>query len=143
MSAQRWKWFGNAGHFICSQWCRFHLCTKVGKYLVSTVGEYWPERAVRKIHAEVHDVAWLAENGALRGDEFDHAYMKRFGYETVGLDRKFETMVFKAGAPCKSEECGGCGLPQISGRELDFAGYNDAASAAQGHLKLCRKWAKK
>ena len=34
-----WEWFGNAGHFICSNRCRFHLCTKVGKYLVSTVGE--------------------------------------------------------------------------------------------------------
>jgi len=39
-------------------------------------------------------------------------------------------------------ECGACGLPEISGRELDFAGYNDAASATKGHLKLCRKWAR-
>ncbi len=36
----KWEWFGNAGHFMCSQWCRFHLCTKVGPWLVSTVGEY-------------------------------------------------------------------------------------------------------
>jgi len=35
----KWKWFGDAGHFICSQWCQFHLCTLVGKYLISTVGK--------------------------------------------------------------------------------------------------------
>ena len=36
-----WKHYGNAGHFICSSRCRFHLCTEVGEYLVSTVGEYF------------------------------------------------------------------------------------------------------
>jgi hypothetical protein len=32
------KHYGYAGHFICSDSCRFHLTTSVGKYLVSTVG---------------------------------------------------------------------------------------------------------
>lgn len=34
-----WKWFGHAAHFICSDRCRFHLVTTVGKTLVSTVGD--------------------------------------------------------------------------------------------------------
>jgi len=34
-------WYGNAGHFICASRCRFHLCTEVGEYLVSTVGEFF------------------------------------------------------------------------------------------------------
>ena len=140
MSAS-WKWFGNAGHFICSHYCRFHMTTKVGRYLVSTVGEMWPPRSSREIHAGVYDAKWLAENRHLKGDDFDAAYMTRFGYEGVGCDRKYETMVFKAGAPCKSKACG-CGLPTISGSELDFLGYNNAKDATAGHMKLCRKWAK-
>lgn len=137
-----WKWFGHAAHFICGHWCRFHLATQVGDYLVSTVGEYWPERSVREIHAGVYDPLWLAENEILRGDDFDHAYMKRFGFETIGYERTFETMVFKAGAPCTRKDCG-CGLPEIYSSEEDFAGYNDARSATQGHMEMCKKWAAK
>jgi hypothetical protein len=36
-----WKWYGNAGHNIVSSRCRFHLTTEVGKYFVSTVGEFF------------------------------------------------------------------------------------------------------
>lgn len=32
--------YGHAGHFICADRCLFHLCTKVGRYLVSSVGSY-------------------------------------------------------------------------------------------------------
>ena len=35
-----WKWFGTHGHFVCGHYCRFHLCTQVGKYLISSLGEY-------------------------------------------------------------------------------------------------------
>lgn len=38
-----WRWYGNAGHLCVSNSCRFHLCTEVGKYLISTVGEYYRE----------------------------------------------------------------------------------------------------
>jgi len=34
------KWYGNAGHFCAASNCSFHLCTEIGEYLVSTVGEY-------------------------------------------------------------------------------------------------------
>lgn len=36
-----WEWFGYAGHFICGHDCRFRMCTKVGNYLISTVGDLW------------------------------------------------------------------------------------------------------
>lgn len=135
-----WVWFGNAGHLIVGHMCRFHMCTKVGEYLVSTVGEYWPSRQSREIHAEVHDARWLSENKALMGDTFDTAYMKRFGYEEIGSGRTYETMVFRAGAPCDADGCG-CGLPAISGHELDADGYNYAGAATRGHYAMCEKWA--
>ena len=140
-----WKWFGHAAHFICGHDCRFHLATLLPSgYLVSTVGEYWPSRAVREIHAESHDPKWLQENQHLLGDYFDAAYMERFGFDTIGYNRKYETMVFKAekGSACKSKDCG-CGLPEIVPTELDFLGYNTAGKATAGHVELCSKWERK
>lgn len=136
---RRLQWFGHAAHFIGGSHCRFHLATQVGNYLVSTVGELWWERGSREIGAGARDAKWLADNRHLKGYDFDAAYMKRFGYDTLGLDRKYETMVFKAGKPCRTETCG-CGLPEINGRELDFSGYNDAKSATAGHMKIVSKW---
>jgi hypothetical protein len=134
-----WEWYGHAAHFICGDKCRFHLATKIGRYLVSTVGELWPEQEVRRIYAQVHDQKWLEDNQHLKGDHFDAAYMFRFGFDTVG-DRKYETMVFEAGKPCSTKKCG-CGLPEISGLELDLAGYNSAKDARAGHMAMCLKWA--
>lgn len=37
-----WKWYGYPGHFIGSARCVYHLSTKVGDYLISTVGDYRP-----------------------------------------------------------------------------------------------------
>lgn len=112
-----WKWFGNAGHLICGQWCRFHMATQVGPWLVSTVGEY-----VHPSHSS--------------GAEFlkDHPLG-----EEIGWDRLFETMVFRAGEPCAGS-CG-CGIPGISGEEVDMEGYNDRKSATDGHMAMCKKWA--
>lgn len=136
-----WKWFGHAGHFICAKDCRFHLTTQVGNYLVSTVGEMWGDRQVREIHAQIHSGEWFAANKHRKGDDFDSAYMRKFGFQEIGYGRKYETMAFKAGKPCQVKGCG-CGLPAISGEELDFLAYNDAQSATKGHLELCKKWSK-
>jgi len=36
-----WQWFGQAGHHVCSDRCRFHLHTHVGNVCISTVGEFY------------------------------------------------------------------------------------------------------
>lgn len=136
MSKADWVWMPHAGHLIISHQCRFHVATKVGNYIVSTVGEWWPERPAREIHAKIHDPQWLAGNIHRRGDDFDAAYMERFGFETVGYDRIYESMVFKA---MPSEHvC--CPWRIESGENIDGCGYNDAGEAYRGHLELCEKW---
>lgn len=42
-SREGWKWYGFAGHLCVGRRCAFHLCTRVGPYLVSTVGAYYPK----------------------------------------------------------------------------------------------------
>ena len=37
-----WEWFGSPGHFIAARDCQFRMATRVGKWLISTVGEYYP-----------------------------------------------------------------------------------------------------
>jgi len=119
-----WKWFGVAAHFVCGRWCRFHLCTQVGKYLVSTVGEYVHPRHSRG--NERDEDKWIEEN---------------WPGEDIGADRKYETMVFVAGRPCGSGKCM-CGLPVPEDwHELDMAGYNLAGDATAGHMAMCLKWA--
>ena len=119
-----WEWFGIAGHFICGRWCRFHLTTVVGEYLVSTVGEYvHPRHSL----SEQKDAEWLEVN---------------WPGEDIGLNRKYETMVFKAGKRCTSPNCG-CGLPEIDGSELAMEGYNRPDKAAEGHLRLCEEFSTK
>ena len=136
MSAD-WKWFGHAGHLIVGQWCRFHLCTLVGKYLVSTVGEYVPDEGVREITARCRGITLEGHGDARLAD-----YMKKIGFEEIGAGRKYETMVFLAGQPCEAKDCH-CGLPEISGDELAWRGYNDAGSTAKGHLELCKEYSAK
>jgi hypothetical protein len=38
----RWKWDGHPGHLIVSYNCHFWLNTTVGRYRVSTIGDYQP-----------------------------------------------------------------------------------------------------
>jgi hypothetical protein len=139
-TSNQWKWFGRAAHFILGEKCRFHLATQVGEFIVSTVGELWNERAVREIHASIADPAWFAANRKLLGDSFDAAYMKRFGFEEIGVQRKYETIVFKAGKPCTAEGCN-CGMPIPSDyTELAANGYNDAGAATRGHYEMCERF---
>lgn len=137
MKTNKWIWMPHAGHLIIGDSCRFHLTTYVGKYVVSTVGEWWPYRGSREIHAEVYDPQWLLENKFRKGDDFDCAYMKKFGFEEIGANRKYETMVFKA-KKTKDYLC--CPYRVTDFSELDFDGYNDAELAYKGHLKMCKKW---
>ena len=34
-----WEWYGMAAHYCQADWCRYHLTTRVGDYVISTVGE--------------------------------------------------------------------------------------------------------
>jgi len=121
---EKWEWYGSPAHHICGQWCRFHLATKVGDYLISTIGEYVHPR--HSGGSEQGEAEWLKEN---------------WPGEDIGYGRKYETRVFKLGnktCPC------GCGLPRpLDWCEIDSKGYNDAASAREGHLVLCEKYSKK
>ena len=47
-----WKWFGYPGHLICANSCRFRLCTQVGDYLISTVGDYYYQDKRKTIGAD-------------------------------------------------------------------------------------------
>jgi len=118
-----WKWYGHAGHFMCGRWCRFHLCTEVGPYVVSTVGQYVHPRHSKG--TELTEIEWLEANP--NGEE-------------IGYQRFYETMVFRVTGHCRSYGCN-CGLPSHDGSNIDFAGYNDPASATAGHMAMCEKWA--
>jgi hypothetical protein len=140
MKKDKWVWMPHAGHLIVGDKCKFHLNTYVGKYIVSTVGEYWPERIPREIHAKIYDQNWFIENKELRGDTFDHEYFKKFGYEEIGCGRTYETMVFEA-FKIKDSQC--CPYEINVGKQVDFDGYNNAKEAYEGHIKMCQKWSKK
>jgi hypothetical protein len=127
-----WRWFGNAGHFICGHYCRFHLCTLIGNFLVSTVGQYLPDSAVRNILAGTRGIALEGKGDAREAD-----YMRKVGYEEIGYQRTFETMVFRVtGKACAAADCG-CDMPQIIPAELAFSGYNTAGEATAGHMRHC------
>lgn len=139
MKKEKWIWMPHAGHFIGSKHCRFHLNTYVGKYIVSTVGELWWERPSREIHAKIYDKVWYKKNKDLKGDNFDHAYMERFGFEEIGCGRLYETMVFKSIKD--KHKC--CPYTASDWSEIDFNGYKTADEATIGHKKMCLKWSKK
>jgi hypothetical protein len=130
-----WVWMPHAAHFILGHKCRFHLATYIPgqDVIVSTVGEYFPDEGVRETIAKSRGVILKG-----RGDEREHDYMQRIGFEKIGCDRIYETMVFKA---VPGEKCG-CAFVAADGSELDFHGYNDAEAAYAGHIELCEKWSR-
>ena len=118
---ETWEWYGTAGHFICGRWCRFHLLTKVGPYMVSTVGQY-----VHPRHSggnEKTEAEWLDKN---------------WPGEDIGYQRKYETMVFNVSeARCQEPGCM-CGQPMIEDwNKIEGQGYNDAKAATDGHNAMC------
>lgn len=134
MQKSEWTWMPHAGHLIVSNDCRFRLNTCVGEFIVSTVGEYFPDAGVREILAESRGVKLVG-----RGDERRADYMRKIGFEDIGCDRKYETMVFFSEP--SGEGC--CPHTPRNYRELDCRGYNSAADATKGHLELCEEWSSK
>jgi hypothetical protein len=109
-----WIWMGHPAHFICADDCRFRLATKIGRFIVSTVGQMYYSEATAK---------------ALGRDPTMPV--------KIGCDRLFETMVFPASDV--AEECG-CFRPSDLG-EIDYAPANDAKTATANHMALCFKYA--
>jgi len=134
MNKDKWIWMPHPGHFVCARDCRFFLNTYVGKYIVSTVGEYLPDAPVREIFAESRGISLKG-----KGDERLADYMKKIGYEEIGCDRKYETMVF----PAQKSQHKCCPYEMSSATNVDFDNYNSSEKAFSGHYKMCRKWAKK
>lgn len=143
ITRDNWIWMPHPAHFICSDKCKFFLSTKVGKYIISTVGEFWPERVSREIHAEIRDLAWHKKNNSLIGDEYDREYFDRFGYEEISCGRKYETMVFLSKKTTKEYGCEACPFIIESGENIDMDGYNKPEEAYRGHIKMCTKYSKK
>lgn len=52
-----WVWYGYAGHLCVGTRCAYHLCTRVGGFLISTVGHYLPkgDDKMAAIGASCHD----------------------------------------------------------------------------------------
>jgi hypothetical protein len=129
-----WIWMPHPGHFICGRDCRFFLNTYVGKYIVSTIGEWLPDSQAREIIAKTRNVVLSGI-----GDEREADFLNKVGFEEVGSGRKYETMVFVA-----KESKNKCRpYTAKNGNNVDFAGYNTAGEAYKGHLKMCNKWSKK
>lgn len=139
---ENWIWQPHPGHFCLSDRCKFHLNTYVGGYIVSTVGELWNDREVRRIHARIHNPEWHELNDHRKGDDYDNAYFKQFGYEDIGYERKYETMVFKS-KKMEESECGACKYRIIVSKDVDYDAYNSPEEAYAGHMKLCKKWGSK
>jgi hypothetical protein len=133
MNHGNWVWMPHPAHLIVSRDCRFHLATNVGKYIVSTVGEYLPDGPIRELLAESRGIRIEGRGDARLAD-----YMKKIGFEELGANRLYETMVFKS-APSQ-EDC--CPFELVSG-EVDSGGYTTAGEAYLGHMGLCRKWSKR
>ena len=124
----KWEWYGVHGHWVCGKWCRFHLFTKVGKYLVSTVGEYVHPR--NSGGSEAVERAYLTDNP--------------FGERIpIAEDKFYETMVFATGPRCRDKDCG-CRIPTLkSGRELAGSRSKTRREAQKAHMKLCAEYAEK
>jgi len=130
-----WVHMPHAAHFVCGHKCRFHLATYVGDYIVSTVGEYVPDSEIQIMFALMRENP-LTERGDAREAEF----LRKFGFEEIGLGRTYETMVF----PAKRREdpaaqCCPWEIAEIT--EVEFAAYHDPVSATAGHQALCEKYA--
>jgi hypothetical protein len=114
IAKDQWEWFGYPGHLIVAPWCQFRLCTKVGDYLISTVGDWRPP---------------------LQGERT--APRKTIG---AGDDSFFETYVFKAGKRCTESDCG-CNMPSLEDAcEIDGERTATAGAATEAHMRYCLKY---
>jgi hypothetical protein len=90
ISISKWEWYGEPAHLCVSNDCHYHLVTQVGKFVISTIGDYHPQPSCGISKSE-HTL----ECGAVE----------------IGFDRFFETMVFlgKNGRVTGAGELDSCG----------------------------------
>ncbi len=132
--ASKWVWMPHTGHLCVGMDCRFHLNTRVGRYVVSTVGEYLPDSSSWHIYAQGKGVTLSGLGDDLRAD-----FLKKVGYIEVGFKRTYETMVFRA----KKVKDSCCPWQMDEPTELDMEGYSQAGEAYAGHLRMCAKWSRR
>lgn len=103
-------------------------------------GPIWmphPAHFIAAQHCRFHLATYI--NGVIVSTVGDYIPPHAEKPVVIGLDRLYETMVFRAvpqtGAPC------GCPFVQESGENIDFEGYNDPDDAREGHLRFVEKYA--
>ena len=116
----KWVWMPHAGHLCVGHLCQFKLTTYVRGYIISTVGEYFPHTNYLKDFPK-----------ELRPKNKD-------GFETIGCNSLYETMVFKAKKGDPEYSC----CPFVQGDELDLEceRYNCPNEATKGHYDMCEKY---
>lgn len=110
---------GCAGHLIVAKWCRWKRHTQVGKYRVSSIGDYYGP-----------DIDRI---------DRDRNAVKR---QTIGGgdDSYFETMVFET---IDEQDTGndGCGCRAVKDwSEIDGERYATAGEAQAGHERYVAKY---
>jgi hypothetical protein len=110
----QWEWYGYPGHFVCADRCWFRLNTKVGNYIISTVGD-------------MHISTKPNDKTTLGGGDNDF----------------FETYVFSCakGNRCNDPECGYNAPIPDSWREIDGNRTATAGEAQKAHMAFCLKYA--
>ena len=109
-----WEWFGYPGHLCVASRCQFRMLTRVGKYVISSVGDYFPD--FNRVPGE------FGERETIGGS---------------GPDQFFETYVFRSDGTM--EECGCC--PQRDYSEIDSKRTSTATEARDCHKRMCNKYA--
>jgi hypothetical protein len=138
MARESWVFMPHPAHLCVADRCKFYLATYVNGYIVSTVGEYIPDRDILKITRRQDK-----ELMALNGDAFERMYAKKYRCEDIGCDRKYETGVWIAKPMEYDKECAPedmCCKWKITGDQLDFGAYNSPLPAYEGHMAMCEKW---
>lgn len=50
-----WVWYGYAGHLCIGSRCAYHMSTRIGRYLISTVGDFKPDGKTRETLSSADD----------------------------------------------------------------------------------------
>lgn len=121
ITESEWEWCGYKKHFIGGSSCEFGMSTRIGNWVVSTVGGYQPYKHMNQDMLKKLDIK------------------NPYEYEDIGHGRKFETMVFGF----KKPDCECCTFAADVSKEHGeyFGSYNDPHEARKGHLEICNKLA--